>query len=130
MQIADSQQVEQNKTNPKWNRKRQKKTNTRKKQLVLHDNSSHPQKQFSSVTGRTDFLPFVPMQDLSSLLKHAPAQCAVCYTTYMLFFYLQKVCISFPWGNNFCLNTYLQITKNTASVLKTTNCCNNSKLYL
>lgn len=30
MQIADSQQVEQNKTNPKWNRKRQKKTNTKK----------------------------------------------------------------------------------------------------
>lgn len=34
-------------TKYKWNRKRPKKTNTRKKELVRYDNSSHPQKQFS-----------------------------------------------------------------------------------
>lgn len=60
-------------------------------------------KQYSSGGNKKDFLPFVSMQDLSSLLKQVPAQHAVCYTTYMLFFYLQQVCILLPLGNSFCL---------------------------
>lgn len=97
-----------------WNRK----THTRRS------------KQYSSRGNNKDFLPFVSMQDLSSLLEHVPAQSAVCYTTYMILFYLQKVYILLPLGNSFCFNTYLQITKNIASAIKTMNCCNNSKLYL
>lgn len=84
--------------------------------------------KYSTGGNNKDFLPFLSLQDQSSLLKPAPARCAVCHTTWVVFIY--KNCILLPLGNSFCLNTYLQITKSIAGALKTTNCCNNSELCL